>query len=57
MGSRMGEIRVTTRLSNHNSEQDDLDMADFEALAEEIEALTRKPEYARIVVDVDIALR
>lgn len=53
MGSRRGVIRVFTRLTEHNSEQDRLDELAHEALAAEIRELVEKPRYAEIVVFVD----
>lgn len=49
MGSNYCEIRVPLRISNHNSEQDDLDRAAVDALKRDIQAIIdSEPAYQRI---------
>jgi diadenosine tetraphosphate (Ap4A) HIT family hydrolase len=53
MGTRPAHVKVFCNLSDHNSEQDDLDEAALARLVAEITRIADKPEYADIVLWVE----
>jgi hypothetical protein len=50
MGRRTENITVTVQLSDHNSEQDEIDEALARDLAQRIKAIAEEPQYADILV-------
>lgn len=54
MGTVPAGIEVRCKLSNHNDPQDERDRGALYRLAEEIEKLTKKPEYAEIALWVSV---
>lgn len=52
MGRKMVELTVTAALSNHNSEQDEVDGRAWERFATEVRTLAEREEFADISLTV-----